>query len=85
MVDWNLARFSGVSGKPMNSSNMPVTPITGQMALTRILSGPSSTAMDLDSTLTAPLEALYQLRPGRGRMPAVEPMFRITPRCFWRM
>ena len=85
MVDTNLARFSGVSGKPMNSSNMPVMPITGQIALTRIPSGPSSTAIDLDSTLTAPLDALYQLRPGRGRMPAVDPTFKITPRFCLRI
>ncbi|KAG1415596.1 hypothetical protein G6F57_023803 [Rhizopus arrhizus] len=64
---------------------MPVMPITGQMALTRMPSGPNSTAMDFDSTLTAPLDALYQLRPGRGRMPAVEPTFRITPRFCLRI
>ena len=78
----NLARFSGVSGKPMKSSNKPVTPMTGQMALTRIFSGPSSTAIDLDIKLTAPLEALYQVSPGRGRMPATDPMFKITPPPF---
>ena len=58
---------------------MPVAPITGQMALTRMLSGPSSAAIDLDSRFTAPLLALYQARPGRGLMPAVEPMLMIEP------
>ena len=61
----------------------PVAPITGQMALTRILSGPSSAAIDLVIRFTAPFEALYQVRPGRGRMPAVDPTLMIEPfpRC----
>src|SRR3546814_8993604 len=64
LVDWNLARFSGVSGDPLTNSNIPVTTMTGQLALTRILSGPSSTAIDLDSRFTAPFAAMYQVRPG---------------------
>ncbi len=79
IVARNFARFSGVSGMPMNCSSRPVSPITGQMALTRMRSGPNSTASDFDNRFTAPLLALYQVRPGRGRMPAVDPMFRITP------
>ena len=81
MVAMKRLRFSGVSGTPMKASNSPVSPITGQIALTRMLSPPSSTASDFDIKLTAPFELLYQVRPGRGRMPAVEPILRITP---WR-
>ena len=39
---------------------------TGLMQFTRMLSGPSSAASDLLVTITAPLEPLYQVRPGRG-------------------
>ena len=42
------------------------------MQLTRMFSGPSSAASDLLVVMTAPLEPLYQVRPGRGRSPAVE-------------
>mgnify|MGYP002714402268 CR=1 FL=1 len=41
MVATNLARFSGVSGTPMNASSRPVSPITGQSALTRRPKGAS--------------------------------------------
>ncbi len=69
----------------MNWVNMPVSPITGQIALTRILSGPNSTAIDLDKMFTAAFEPLYQVKPGRGRMPATEPTFKITPPPFLRI
>ncbi len=59
--------------------------MTGQIALTRMLSGPSSTASDLLIRFTAPFELLYQVRPGRGRMPATEPTLRITPPFCWRI
>ena len=85
IVARNFLRFSGVSGMPMNCSSNPVTPITGQIALTRMLSGPSSTASDLLIRFTAPFELLYQVSPGRGRMPAVLPTFRITPLFCWRI
>ena len=78
MVAENFARSSGES-PPMNSAVRPVSPITGQIALTRILSGASSTAIDLLMVITAPLEALYQVRPGRGRSPAVEAMLTMLP------
>ncbi len=58
---------------------MPVSPITGLMALTRMFFGASSTAIDLVSVITAPFEPLYQVRPGRGRMPAVEAMLMMMP------
>ena len=80
IVARNLARFSGVSGPPINWVSKLVSPMTGQIALTRIFSGPSSTAIDLEMMFTAPFAPLYQVRPGRGRMPAVEPTLRITPR-----
>ena len=79
MVVKNPARFSGVSAMPMNASSRAVSPSTGQITLTRILSGPSSTAMALDKVFTAPFEPLYQTSPGRGRMPPVEPILMITP------
>src|SRR6266568_143635 len=71
MLARNRARFSGVSGAPMNSVSRLVAPITGQTALTRILSGASSVAMHWVMVFTAPLVPLYQTRPGRGRIPAV--------------
>jgi len=48
-------------------------------------SGASSTARDLDIRLAAPLEALYQVKPGRGRMPAVEPTLMMQPDLRERM
>ncbi len=70
MVATKRARFSGVSGTPMKDSSMPVAPITGQMALTRMRSGASSTASDFEIRFAAAFEPLYQVRPGRGRSPA---------------
>jgi hypothetical protein len=58
IVAMNLARFAGVSSTPMKASSRAVSPITGQIALTRIASGPGSTAIDVESRLTAPLLAL---------------------------
>ena len=63
----------------MNRSSMPVSPITGLMALTRMFFGASSTAIDLVSVITAPFDPLYQVRPGRGRTPAVEAMLMMMP------
>ena len=60
---------------------MPVALITGQIAFTRMLYGPSSAAIDLDIRFTAPFDALYHVRPGRGRMPAVEPTLMMAPPC----
>ena len=56
----------------MNSASKPVSPATGLMTLTRMLSGASSAAIERDVTMAAPLLPLYQVRPGRGRTPAVE-------------
>lgn len=44
-----------------------------------ILSPANSTAIVLLALMTAALEALYQVRPGRGRMPAVEAMVTKLP------
>ena len=63
----------------MNCSSMPVSPITGLMALTRMFFGASSAAIDLVSVITAPFDPLYQVRPGRGRTPAVEAMLMMMP------
>src|SRR5918992_38972 len=79
IVARNLARFSGVSGAPMNNSSMAVSPITGLIAHTRILLGASSAAIDLVRVITAPFEPLYHVRPGRGRTPAVEAVLVMTP------
>ena len=49
------------------------------MQFTRMLSGPSSAAKDLEVVITAPLEPLYQVRPGRGRTPAVEAILMKLP------
>src|SRR5207342_1540950 len=77
-VALNWARNSGES-PPMKVGNSGVSAITGAMAQTRIPSGASSTAIDFDSRFTAPFDALYQVSPGRGLIPAVEPILMITP------
>jgi len=41
--------------------------------------------MDFESRFTAPFEALYQVNPGRGLMPAVDPILMITPARFARI
>ena len=71
IVATNCARFCGVSS-PMKSASIAVSPATGLMTLTRMLSGASSAAIDRDVTIAAPLLPLYHVRPGRGRTPAVE-------------
>src|SRR6476660_7661576 len=80
MVDRNLARCSSVISPPMKEVDSAVSGLnTGLMQLTRILSGPSSTAIDLLVPITADLLPLYQVRPGRGRTPAVDAMLMKTP------
>ena len=83
MVETNCARLSGVSS-PMNSASIAVSPATGLMTLTRMLSRASSAAIERDVTIAAPLLPLYQVRPGRGRTPAVEAMVMNTPPRFSR-
>src|SRR5258706_188462 len=78
IVAMNFLRFSGVS-PPMKLASSGVSPATGQSALTRILSGASSTAIALVKVIAAPLEPLYQTRPGRGRSPAVEAVLMMQP------
>lgn len=51
---------------------IPVIPITGQIQLNRMLSGPYSTAIVFEALHTAALEALYHVRRGLGRSAAVE-------------
>ena len=63
----------------MKSASMPVSPATGLMTLTRMLSGASSAAIEREVTIAAPLLPLYQVSPGRGRTPAVEAMVMNTP------
>ncbi|MNI65813.1 hypothetical protein D3C73_1213360 [compost metagenome] len=74
----NLARTSGVSS-PMKVLSRGVSPATGFRALTRIWKGASSTAMARVAVMTQPLEALYQVRLGRGLTPPVEAMLRTAP------
>src|SRR5450830_1956953 len=69
MVAVNLLRFSGVSGTPMNSVSKPVAEITGLTQLTRMLSGPSSAAIDLLVVMTAPLLPLYRSGPDADGCP----------------
>ena len=49
-----------------------VLPTTGQTALNRILSFAYSTAIVLVAFEHAAFDALYQTKPGLGRMPAVD-------------
>src|SRR5690606_27353309 len=80
MVARNFARRASSTGPPANSADRPVSGLnTGLMQLTRMLSGPSSAAIDLLVVMTAPLEPLYQVSPGRGRNPAVEAMLMKLP------
>ena len=58
----------------MKSASIAVSPATGLITLTRMLSGASSTAIERDVVIAAPLLPLYQVSPGRGRTPAVEAM-----------
>src|SRR5437762_3715231 len=67
-VALNCARSSGES-PPMKVGSNGVSAMTGATAQTRMPSGASSAAIDFETRFTAPLEALYQVRPGRGRMP----------------
>src|SRR3989442_5244532 len=78
IVAMNLARSSGVS-PPMNSASSPVSPATGLMMLTRMLSAASSAAIERDVTIAAPLLPLYQVSPGHGRTPAVDPVVTNAP------
>src|SRR6187551_3247971 len=80
MLAMNLARTASSIGPPANSADRPVSGLnTGLMQFTRMLSGPSSAASDLLVVMTAPLEPLYQDRPGRGRTPAVDAMLMKLP------
>jgi hypothetical protein len=58
---------------------IPVLPTTGQTALNRILSVAYSTAIVFVAQEVAAFEALYQVRPGLGRIPAVEGIWTNTP------
>ena len=84
IVATNFARSSGVS-PPMNSASNPVSPATGLITLTRILSGASSTAIERLVTIAAPLLPLYQVSPGRGRTPAVDAIVMNAPPPCLRM
>src|SRR6478609_5830595 len=80
IVARNFARRASSTGPPANSADRPVSGLkTGFTQFTRMLSGPNSAASDLLVVITAPLEPLYQVRPGRGRTPAVEAMLMKLP------
>src|SRR5690349_760349 len=80
MVARNCFFASSLREPPANSAESAVSGLnTGFTQLTRILSGPNSAAIDLESTITAALELLYTVSPGRGRIPAVEAMFTKQP------
>lgn len=78
IVERNFARISGVSS-PRKDFSSGVSPATGASAFTRTPDGANSTAMARVAVIIQPLEALYQLRLGRGLSPAVEATFRIAP------
>jgi hypothetical protein len=63
----------------MKSASIAVSPATGLMTLTRMLSFASSAAIDRLVTIAAPLLPLYQVSPGRGRTPAVDAIVMNTP------
>src|SRR4051812_38987830 len=85
IVARNFARRASSTGPPANSADKPVSGLkTGLMQLTRMLSGPNSAASDLLIVITAPFDPLYQARPGRGRMPAVDAMLMKEPPLFAR-
>lgn len=50
----------------------PVLPMTGQTALNLMFAGPYSTARVFVAFETAALDALYHVKLGLGRIPAVE-------------
>ena len=54
-------------------------PTTGAIALTRILSGASSAAIDCVSVSIADLVALYHVMPGLGRSAPTEAMLMTLP------
>ena len=74
----NFSRISGVSW-PRNDLRRGVSPATGLMAFTLIPWGANSTAILFVAVIIHPFDALYQVKFGRGEMPAVEAMLRITP------
>ena len=53
--------------------------MAGAIALTRILSGASSAAMDCVIVISAALVALYQVMPGRGRSAPTDAMLITEP------
>lgn len=73
--------FSSVPSIPVKVEKSPVLPNKGQMALNRICCGPYSAASAFVALDTAPLDALYHTRPGRGRVAPVDDMFRTQPGC----
>ena len=68
----------------MKSASIAVSPATGLMTLTRMLCGASSAAIERDVVIAAPLLPLYQVRPGRGRTPAVDAIVMKAPLRFFR-
>lgn len=76
-----VARPSSVSVPPSTLATMPVSAITGQIALHLTPSFANSAAKPLVIADTAPLEPAYQTRFGRGRGAEIEEMFTKTP-CF---
>ena len=75
----NSGTFFGRVVRAAESPRRPVSPVAGEITLTRMPSPPSSTASDRASTQAAPWEAPYQVSPGRDRRPMVDPVCKITP------
>src|SRR5438552_8868172 len=80
MLDRKRCFDSSVSAPPANSAESEVSGLnTGLTQFTRMRSGPKSAAIKFDIRITAPLEQLETVSPGRGRTPAVEAMFTKPP------
>src|SRR5580698_5678877 len=65
--------------KPMAGSLNAVSTQPGQIVLTRILSGASSSASAVLKAITAPFDAEYAVTPGPPRFPAREDVLMIEP------
>ena len=73
-----FSRFSDSFSTPMALMSKPVGADTGATQFTR-MSGASSTARPLVNVMTAPFDALYGVRPLRGRRPPIEAVLTMAP------
>ena len=76
--------FGGCRGKE-RGTHSPVPLKRGQTELTRMFLAPYSDASPLVAFATAALLALYQTRPGRGRVAPIEAILIMLPPSPWLM